>query len=200
MPKIYIPIPTIPIKTGISYAHPSEPPEVAHWDDLALQVMLDFNAVKAQTISPDEHIDVALREVTNTPYHVLLVVNKEQQLLGLLGSEDLLGEKPLKAIQERRLSRMDLTVNMVMTPYNELIGLDIESLRHARVGHIIETLHSNKQHYALVINIHEKDNTHVIHGLFAASYLSKQLGQDIMSMTDGVMTIAELQHDLHLND
>jgi len=200
MPKSYLPLTTMPLRTGISFAHPAEPPELLHWEDSAQLAMVDFKYIKAITISPDDSIDAALLGVKNSIYHALLVVNKEQHILGIITAEDLLGEKPLKAIQERRIARADMVVRMVMTPQHEILALDLENLRHAKVGHIVETLRAHKQHYALVVKVDEKTHAHTVRGLYSSALLSKQLGRDVLSALPEAHSIAELHHDLHLND
>lgn len=200
MAKIYLPLPALTLKIASSYSHPVEPPEVTHWDDPALGAMIDFKYLKAATIGPGESIETALVGVKNSIYHMLIVENKEQQILGIISAEDLLGEKPLKAIQELRLARSDIEVRVVMTPQAEILALDLEALRHAKVGHIVETLRAHKQHYALIVKIDEHDNSQIVRGVFSASLLSKQLGEDVLSSSPEMFSIAELQHDLHLND
>lgn len=200
MVKTYSPLTTMPLKPGISYSHPTEPAEIVHWEDPAITAMVDFKYIKAITISPDDALDTALAGVKSSAYHVLLVVNKEQHILGMITAEDLLGEKPLKAIQERRIARSDIIVRMVMTPQHNLLAIDFENLRHAKVGHIVETLRAHKQHYALVVKIDEKTHAHTVRGLFSAALLSKELGKDVLSAMPEAHSIAELHQDLHLND
>lgn len=200
MTKHYHAIPTIHLHAGAGYLQAHELPELVHWEDAALHAMVDFKYIKAEAINPDEAIDTALHEVKKCSFHVLLVVNAEQEILGLVSTEDLLGEKPLKAIQERRLPRAEISVQMVMIPREEIVTLDLESLRHAKVGHIIETLHAHKQHYALVVKTDEITDAQTVRGLFSASLISKQLGRDITSAVSEAQSIAELQHNLHLHD
>lgn len=201
MTKTYSALTAISLKTGVTYLHPHEPAEVAHLDDSALASMVDFKYLQALTIAPDEDIDTALIGVKNSPSHVLLVVNNDQHIVGIITAEDLLGEKPLRAIQERRIPRSELEVQMVMTPQQEILAIDMENLRHAKVGHIVETLRAHKQHYALVVKIDEKTHHPSVRGLFSSAILSKQLGQDILSTSpEGALSIAELQHGLRLVD
>jgi hypothetical protein len=199
MAKTYAPLTVLPLKPGVTFVHPIVPPTILHWDDPALHAMLDFKYLKADTITADEPIDFALLHVKNSFSHISLVVDKEQRVVGLISVEDLLGEKPVKTIHERRLARKDVVVRMVMTPNHEILVMDFEDLRHAKVGHIIETLRLHKQHYAVVIKYDENHHP-IIRGLFSASLLSRQLGQDVMSNSMTAHTIAELQHDLHLHD
>ncbi len=198
--KTYTPLPTLSLVSDKGYFHPLTLPVIAHWGDPALQVMVDFKYVVAETIGPDEAIDTALAAMKMCSYHVLLVTDKEERVLGLISSEDLLGEKPLKAIQERRLARTDISVRMVMTPQREVMAIDIEHLRHAKVGHIVATLHARKQHYALAVKLDEADQQQTVRGLYSLSMIGKQLGVDVTSDVPEARSIAELQHDLPLKD
>ncbi len=200
MTKSYSPLNIVALKPDVTYYQYQEAPELVHWNDPALQAMIDFRFTKAATVNPEESIDIALLNVKNSTSHVLLVINREQQILGLIDAEDLMGEKPVRAIQERRLARADVTVRMVMTPKSEVVALDFEQLRHAKVGHIVQTLHAHKHHYALVVKIDETTGAQVIRGLFSTSQLSKQLGQDVSSAPPEALSLAELQHGLHLSD
>jgi hypothetical protein len=200
MTKTYHPLSVTSLNPQVTYLHPLEPQQLVHWEDAALHAMVDFKHVKAETIGPDEPIDKALVAIKNCSFHVLLVVNAEQMILGLVSAEDLLGEKPLKAIEHRRLARADISVHMVMIPQREILTLDLESLRHAKVGHVVQTLRANKQHYALVVKTDEDTGTQSVRGLFSSPLISKQLGKDVMSDLSEAQSIAELQHNLHLND
>lgn len=194
--KQFQPLPTLALAPEVNYFDPLELPVIVHWDDPAVQVLINFKHTKAVMIGPEESIDAALMEMKACPYHVLLVVNKDLKILGLISSEDLLGEKPLKAIQEHRISRADISVRMVMTPQVEVIALDMESLRHAKVGHIVATLHAHRQHYAVAVKIDPETQAQSIRGLFASSLISKQLGTDVTSDLSEAHSIAELHHDV----
>lgn len=199
MPKIYLPLPTLLLQPNTSYVHPHEPPSVIHWDDLALDTIVNFESISAATIKSDETINTALLKMKATGFYVLLVVDSEQKIVGLISLEDLLGEKPLQAIQERRIPRTDILVNMIMTPQNKIIALNIDELRHAKVGHIVNTLKTERQHYALVVKIDEVTHLQTVHGLFSASMLSHQLGENVTNDLSQAHSLAELQHDLSLD-
>ncbi len=200
MPKTHSQLPILTLKAGLGYYHPYELPEVIHIDDPALNALVDFKYIKAEIIGTEDPIDVALISVKKCPYHALLVVNHEHRVLGLVSTEDLLGEKPLQVIQERRLPRADISVGLIMTPQSSLIAIDIEELRHAKVANVIATLHAYKQHFALVVKVDEKTGTHVIRGLFSITQMSKQLGRDVSGDVSEALSIAEMHHDLHLHD
>lgn len=198
--KTYTTLSTIELNANVGYCHPPMLPAITHWDDPAMQVMVDFKYRKAEAIGPDETIDTALTMMKSCSYHALLVVDKEDKVMGLISSEDLLGEKPLKAIQERRIARADISVRMVMVPQQDLIAIDLENLRHAKVGHLVATLHAVKQHYALTVRVDEATQNQTVRGLFSLAQISKQLGVDVVSDVPEAQSIAELHHDVHLND
>jgi len=193
-------LPTITLQAEVGYSQPIMLPAITHMHDAALNVMIDFKLIKPELIGPDESVDQALYMAQHFIYHVLLVVDKEQQLLGVINSEDLLGEKPLKAIQERGVARDDISVRMVMTPREDIVAFNIENLRHAKVGHIITTLHARKQHYALVVKMDHVHQRQIVRGVFSLALLSKQLGIDVTSDIPEALSIAELHHDVHLHD
>jgi CBS domain containing-hemolysin-like protein len=201
MTKPFSLLPTVHLHAGVTYFHPLELPEVLHWEDAALHAMVDFKYTKPETIRPDESLDTALNAIANCSYHALLVVNHEGNVLGLVSAEDLLGEKPLKVIQERHIPRADIPVQLMMIPQAAILTIDVEHLRHAKVGHIIRTLQAHKQHFALIVKM-EEGNSHIqkIRGLFSLSLLSKQLGYDVTSDLAEAHSIVELQYNLHLHD
>lgn len=176
MPK-YETLPTIPFKRS-PVAHPVELPEIVHLDDPALAVLIDFKLTKPPIVSPELPIDNALNEMKISGVHLMLVTNEDKNVIGLIGTEDILGEKPIKLIQERRINRHEILVKMVMTNESDIVAFDFETLRYARVGNVIKTLKELHQHYALVIKFNS-ENKLIVRGLFSTSQISKQLHMDI---------------------
>lgn len=198
MLKSYHPLSTIHLAPENHYSHPPQPPEVIHLNDPALHVMLDFRYHQPVTVSPNMSIDEALQELKSHNIPVLLVIDSDDEnVVGIITAEDILGEKPVKLIQEGRMRRADIPISMVMTPQNEIAAFDVEHLRHAKVGNIIQTLHLLKQHTLLVIKYDEHHpDQQMVRGLFSSSMISKQLGEDITSDLSEAQSIAELQHKL----
>lgn len=193
MTKIYTTLPTLTLQENVPFIHPHEPPVVAHLDDLALHVMEDLKYTRAVTIHPKASIDDAYAEMKICNVKVLLVAN-EATVIGLISAEDILGEKPIKIMQERRLQRGEITTEMVMTPQSDIAVFDMAELKHAKVGNIVETLKAIKQHYALVVQINEGAQT--VRGLFSSSRLSEQLAMDVTYDLSSAQSISELQKDL----
>ena len=165
-------------------------PELVHLDDPAFSVMSDFNIMKPYTIKPTDSMDDALNEMKVNGQHFLLVVDQNQHVSGIIASEDLLGAKPIKIIQERRIQRSMVLVNMLMVPLSEITAFDVESLQPARVGNVVTTMKQLSTHYALAIS--HQDGKQYVRGLFNTSQISKQLHIDIATEIAKAETVSEL--------
>ncbi len=192
MARTYKPLPRIPLLANNHYSHPPGPPELVHLDDSALSVMTDLTEVKAITIASDQTIQNAQLKMEACNIHMLLVSNKDRKVIGIITTEDIIGEKPLNVSRERKLHRDDILVRMVMTPQEEMLAIDFESIRYAKVGDIVKTLHDIRKHRAIVVEVDEANNQHTIRGLFSSVEISKQLGRDISDDITPAHYLAEL--------
>jgi len=177
MPKTYTALTHIPLLADNCIANPpSLKNKVAHIDDPAVQVMTDFNQVAAMTVLPQTPIAEAMNDMKAYGVHALLVVDNEGRLQGLINTEDILSEATTKLIHDRRIARAEVTVEMVMIPKESVLTLDEHSVTIAKVGHIVATLQEHKQHYALVVRHDPESEKQCIYGLFSASEINRQLG------------------------
>tara|TARA_B100002051_G_C16546472_1_gene540268 strand:- start:195 stop:788 length:594 start_codon:yes stop_codon:yes gene_type:complete len=167
-------------------------PELVHLDDPALTVMIDFKLFPAHTIGPEESIDNALNIMKIEGIHLLLVANPDDSIIGIVASEDILGEKPIKLLQERRIDRSQIQVHMIMTASSDVIAFEIDRVKEVKVGNIVNTLKAFHQHYALVIKTSEADGSQSIRGVFNTSQISKQLHMDIANNSTN-FTVSELR-------
>jgi CBS-domain-containing membrane protein len=162
-------------------------PEIVHLDDPASSVMHDFNFIPPQTIAATKNIDDALNDMKTKGVPVLLVTHENtNQLKGIIASEDILGEKPIKIMQNNRIDRNKIKVDMVMAPIKTIIAFDMQSVEEARVGNIVTTLKAHSQHYALVIKNEGKQQ--ILRGLFNTSQISRQLHHEITSIQNNNTT------------
>ncbi len=194
--RLYEILPTVQLNEGAQYCHPPTQPEVAHIDDPALSVMTDFVHNNPVTITPDDYIPNALTEMKSHQVHSLLVIGSDKQVLGLITSEDMLGEKPLQIIQERQVPRNEIKVRALTTPINKLLLLDYNIISHTKVGNVIHTLTELHHHYALVTEFDKENHTHMIRGIFSARKISEQLGIIVRDEITEAHSIAELQSKL----
>lgn len=167
-------------------------PELVHLDDPAFWVMNDFRQKPPLTISPDETMDDALNEMKIKGVHLLIVTNKEGNIVGLISSEDILGEKPIMLIQKNRVERDQILVGMIMEPIDKIVAFELTDVEHARVGNIVATLQKLNTHYALVVQNHEAKKEQLVRGLFNTSQIGKQLHTKISKIVEA-QTLSELQ-------
>ena len=147
-------------------------------EDPAVAVMTDFQKVTAFTIDPDVSVDTAARVMRRRNVHLLLVVNVENHVLGIITSNDLVGEKTLQCISARGIAREDALVRDIMTPEARLEVISIEDVLHAHVGHVVATLKATGRRHAAAVD-EDASGHQILRGLFAASQLARQLGEPV---------------------
>ncbi|EKD73398.1 MAG: CBS protein [uncultured bacterium] len=195
MPKAYDKITTIMLLPKSHFVQPPKVPELIHLHDPALSIMINLEHRPASHISVDDHITDTLLVEKVGKEHLLFVLDEDNTILGIVTAEDIHGEKPYQIIQEKRIKRHEITVKMVMTPFDRTLCLEMEYLRHAKVSNIIATLIESKEHYALVVEKNANNTAHVVKGFFWASLIGHALGSDITGTKPSAQSIAELQRE-----
>jgi len=143
----------------------------------AIEVMTDLRHVFAVTVGATESVTRATQIMIARRVRLLLVVGADGLIEGLISARDAMGEKPVKLLQERRVSRYeDLTIGDLMVPRNAIDVLDIESVLRAEVGSIVETLKKSGRQHALVIETDPVSGVEIVRGIFSATQIARQLG------------------------
>lgn len=175
----YKTIPVLPLQKGVTFNRPrQEISEHVSLDDPALSVMTDFTRVTAYTIFPLETIELARTRMVHHGVRLLLVVDDQNVILGLVTSTDLTSEKPMQVIQTQGIRHSDVLVKDIMTPRERLEVLCLDDLQNARVGDVVATLQAQGRQHALVVE-RQADRSQTLRGLLSASQLGKQLGMPI---------------------
>ena len=182
---------TVKLSPTHAYLRSEQEPQLVHLDDPAFAVLCDFAQQHPHTIHPDELMDYALSEMRAHGVHLLLV-EKDDSIIGVIGSEDILGELPIKIIQERRIKRSQILVKMMMTPIDQIVAFNLKDIERAKVGNIVVTLKSLRTHYALVVSDEENDQQ-LLRGIFTTSHISRQLHKDIADFIAKAQSVSELQ-------
>lgn len=175
----YSALPNRPLRphTRFHKPHQALPPNVT-LEDPAVAVMTDFQKVTAFTIDPDVSVDTAARVMSRRNVHLLLVVNVDNHVLGMITSNDLLGEKTLQCINARRVTREDVLVRDIMTPDSRLEVISMDDVLHAHVGHVVATLKAKGRQHAAVVD-EDASGHQILRGLFSCSQLARQLGEPV---------------------
>jgi CBS-domain-containing membrane protein len=164
------------LQPGTGYHSPTQTlREHVGLSDPALEVMTDFRRVTAIVARPDETIDEARERMIECGVRLLLVLDEQHKVAGLITATDILGEKPMQMISARGGRRQDLLVRDIMTPQARLEVLDIRDVQHACVGHVVATLQKTGRQHAMVVEF-DSDGHQTVRGLFSATQIARQLG------------------------
>ncbi len=174
-------LPVVPLQKGASFLRPTQHmPERIGLDTPALEVMTDFSKVTAYTISPLETIEAARLRMIHHGVRMLLVVDEQNLILGLITATDLTSEKPMQVIQTQGIRHTDVLVKDIMTPRERLEVICIDDLKTAVVGDVVATLQAQGRQHALVAERHA-DRSQTLRGLFSASQIGRLLGMPIQT-------------------
>jgi CBS domain containing-hemolysin-like protein len=192
MIRDYHPLSAHRLQPGARHHQPGQDAESVRIDSPALAVMTDLRQIPAATIDLEAPVDAANRFMIRRGVRMLLVSDDERQVLGLITSNDILGEKPVQFALERGIKRHEIRVRDIMVPCEQLDVLDYADLIHAEVGHVVATLqHSGRQH-ALVIDMGGDGKSQTVRGIYSASQIARQLGVAIQT-TEVARTFAEIR-------
>ena len=191
MLRNYAPLPGVLLKAGSGFAQPAQRlPERVTLDSPALDVMTDLSLVSAVIIRPIDTVDEAHSRMKQRGVRLLLVVDAERRVVGLVTATDILGEKPMQVIQSRGIQHSELLTQDIMVPQARLEVIEFEHVRTARVGEIVATLmRAGRQHAAVVENV---QGGHTLRGLFSATQIARQLGH-VIQPTEIASTFADIE-------
>lgn len=188
----YTPIVSAKLEKGTSFHRTERTFDLIRVDDPAAVVMTDLKKVSALTIAEKAPIDAAGTRMKHRGVRLLLVVNDDDAVVGLITSTDLLGAKPIQHIQKHGGTFHDILVQDIMTPQDRLEVICMDDINRTRVGNIVATLKQAGRSHALVVDRHEKENRQVIRGIISASQIARQLDID-MQTTEVAKTFAEIE-------
>ena len=192
MTREYPPLPASVLQAGATFHRPTQalPPRVKP-DDAAVSVMTDFKQVSAATIDAGVTMETANAVMIKRSVRLLLVVDADNVVIGIITASDILGEKPLKFSQERSIKRNEIMVRDIMTPREQLEVIDINDVLSAKVGHVVATLKKAGRQHATVVKM-GKDGKQTLRGLFSVSQIARQLGVQIQT-TEVARSFAEIE-------
>jgi len=157
-------------------------------DDPAFSVLTDLTQVTPATIGPERSIDHANAMMLERRVRLLFVVGGDRFVTGVVTATDLLGEKPMRFVQERGGTRSDVLVSDIMTPFERMDAIDMQDVAQMRVGHIVATLKSVRRQHLLAAD----EGGRRLRGLFSTSRIAKQLGVELTT-SDIARTFAEIE-------
>jgi CBS domain-containing protein len=193
---VYKPLPMTKMAPGVSIQAPGAyAPEPVRADSPAIAVMTDFRQVAAATIRATATIAQATQVMIARGVRLLLVVDRDRVVHGLITARDTMGERPINLLRERGMVHGELTVADLMTPRSAIDVLDIGAVMRAEVGHVIATLKSAGRQHALVVDRDPVTREEIVRGVFSATQIGRQVGVPNLSF-EVAQTFAEIEAEL----
>jgi len=192
MIKEYDALQSIPLKTGSSFVRPVQMlPERVKLSDPASDVMTDLKKVSVVSVRAKTSMDKANAKMIRYGVRLLLVLDDSDQVAGLLTATDVLGEKPMRFLQNMGGTHDDIMVRDIMTTQRELEAMNIQEVQNAKVGNVVATLKKSHRQHALVIE-EASDGKQSVCGLFSITQIARQLGAQVQSF-ELAHTFAEIE-------
>jgi CBS-domain-containing membrane protein len=174
MNRDYSALEHLPLAAGAKVALPPPPPRLT-LESPAIDAMTDLRKVAASTVATDRTIEDCNALMVARGIRLLFVEDAQARVLGVITATDLLGEKPVRFMQERGLRRYEILVSDLMTPAPALEALDLQAVSHAQVGHIVATLKQAGRQHTFVTD----EGGGRICGLFSATHIARRLGIEV---------------------
>ena len=191
----YQALPKAPISPEGCYLLEAFNPPAVNADSSALLVMTDLSQVPSATITADASLEDANQSMLVRGVRALFVVGNANananDMVGLVTSVDVLGEKAVLVAQKRQSKRSDLRVADVMVPVEQVEALSMEAVKRASVGNIVTTLKLDGRAHAIVVGQGQGGHQTVL-GIFSASQIARQLGVQIQTH-EIARTFAEIE-------
>jgi CBS-domain-containing membrane protein len=192
MTQPYLVLPRVPLAPQARYCRPASPTQKVTMESPAMAVMTDLERVMAVTIGSGVAIETANQRMIDAAVRLLLVVDGDQKIVGLITATDILGEKPMRHQQRMGGTFSDILVRDIMTPHAGLDVLNLRDVFRARVGDIVASLKSFGRQHALVAERNGDSDTHRVRGIFSATQIGRQLGVNVVP-GEIASTFAELE-------
>lgn len=186
-------LPTRRLMGAVRVASPA-PPKAVTLKSPAIDVMTDLRHTQAAVIELHMTMESANAYMMQRGVRSLLVLNQDDILAGIITASDILGEKPLRFIQERRVKHKEILVSDIMTPLDRLEAISIGDIQHAMVGDVVVSLLDAGRQHAFVIE-NGADSKPAVCGIFSLTQIEKQLGVSIPS-TEVARTFTEIEATL----
>jgi len=181
-----------PLKTCSSFLRPSQSlPSRVKLSSPATDAMTDLTKVSVVSVRAATSMNKANAKMIKYGVRLLLVLDDDEQVAGIITATDILGEKPMRFLQQMGGTHADILVRDIMTPQSELEVINIEDVKNAKIGSIVATLKKAHRQHALVA-ASMPDGCQLVCGIFSATQIARQLGAQAESF-EIARTFAEIE-------
>ncbi len=186
-------IPLLKVDHGIPYDAPHEGNTTVLEHDDALKVMTDFTEVMPLTIKRDVTLVQALEKMKEHGVRLLMVVDNQDNIIGIITAYDIQSEKPMQYARESGVNMSDIQADMLMTRIERTPAIDFTAVLRSTVAQVAETMKDLDRPHILVI---EDNNGQRIRGIFSSSNISRMLGRPVYQPLHAAHSFADIQHEI----
>lgn len=145
----------------------------------AMTLLTDFSQVAPQSVDADTSIDETHLKMRHSGIRLLFVMDSHAHCIGVITSKEVIGSRRINlAMQQRRLTRSEVTAGMIMTPWHKLSAMPIAQLASLTIEDLVMSMESFTDQHLLIT---EQNDSHElrIRGLISASDIQSAVGKDI---------------------
>lgn len=136
----------------------------------ALDLLTDFTRVNPLVIDSDTSADDAEKLMLKTHVKLKMVINSNNDFIGLISYEDISAQKIMRLVSKGR-RREDIKVADLMIDRSTIQALNYSDISSATVGDVVDSLKRNGVQHCLVVDA----DSHHIRGLISASDIARKL-------------------------
>lgn len=162
------------LPAGARVAAPPQPSRLTA-ESPAMEAMTDLRRIESAAIAPHRNIAECNTAMIVRGVRLLFVEDAQRNVVGVITATDLMGEKPVRFMQERGVRHHEILVSDLMTPASALEALALQEVSHAQVGHIVATLKAAGRLHTFVTDEGGKR----ICGIFSATNIARRLGAEV---------------------
>jgi CBS domain-containing protein len=169
-------LPHSTLKSEAAYHLPDQimPPHV-NANSAAVDVMTDLRRISTVTVVFDVSIDDANQKMIAHGVRTLIVVDEVRNVIGIVTSTDILGEKSMQFTHQRGSRHAEILVRDVMTSASRMEVIALKTIFNSRVGDVLETLKRSRRQHALVVD-DANGTRQIVVGIFSSTQIARQLG------------------------
>ncbi|WP_168734280.1 CBS domain-containing protein [Pseudothauera nasutitermitis] len=161
-------------------------------DSPAIEAMTDFSRTQAVSIPVQASVNDANAYMISRGVRLLVVVDGNERIAGLITARDILGEKPVQVAQARGVKHEELLVRDLMTPIGAIDTLYLDEVLNARVADILDALKQLGRQHILIEDTDPVTGLARVRGLFSATHIGRLLGVPVLGF-DLPRTFAEIE-------
>jgi CBS-domain-containing membrane protein len=181
-----------PLKAGSSFAMPTQVlAQNISLNEPAIKVMTDLRSISVVVSRAMTPLDKANAKMIRFGVRTLLVLDDKDKVAGFLTATDVLGEKPVRFLQEMGGTHADILVRDVMTLQRDLEVLSLDDVMKAKVGDILATLKAHGRQHAIVVE-KNPDGSESVRGLYSVTQIARQMGLQVKT-AEAAKVLAEIE-------